>query len=388
MKTAIIIFLLLLSVVISKAATFANYFTTNANPTNIVGNFYGDGAGLTNVPGSTGSVTNNQYLPGIPSSTNGFFGGLFTGSFSNTLSIVRGHGTSVTNTWSIENSGEGLTLSWQQIAPGGIVSRGFGDFVTTNGYFYFAGGVTNAGFLAVGGNLTFWDAFYPGLRLHSADAADLVNWDDLDTVETGALVYNTDLARPYVSLDGTGSNWKPLLYLDDVIAQLQRFTNSINASNIVTTNLTVTGTAYIDSLTATNVYYLKTNQYAMFDGNGKLVGTNNGWFWTNIPMSSLTEQTNLWYGGTTLSFTNASSYTNMAGNLTVAGLASFSTTNVNTFTLICNANGSDRTITIPAEWRASPYGGTAYTVTNGSVCDFTVRMQLGVFTNAYFNWSF
>lgn len=76
--------------------------------------------------------------------------------------------------------------------------------------------------------------------------------------------------------------------------------------------------------------------------------------------------------------------TNMAGNLTLTGIAGFTTSNLNWMTYWLNPNGDTRTLTIPTEWYAFGYftNETVAAITNNTRAKLTVEAVIGVFTNA------
>lgn len=81
-----------------------------------------------------------------------------------------------------------------------------------------------------------------------------------------------------------------------------------------------------------------------------------------------------------------SSFTNAAADIVIDDLATIDTSNSKNGLLMIDANGTDRALTLPTEWRVGPYGGTDYTVTNGTIAYVYVECWAGLYTNAYVSW--
>lgn len=95
--------------------------------------------------------------------------------------------------------------------------------------------------------------------------------------------------------------------------------------------------------------------------------------------------TNTW-GNDVVPFNSAPNLiTNMAGNLTIAGISGFSNSRLNETHVLLNANGATRTLAIPASWYA--FGGftngTTGAITNGTIAWLRVECIVNQYTNAF-----
>lgn len=77
------------------------------------------------------------------------------------------------------------------------------------------------------------------------------------------------------------------------------------------------------------------------------------------------------------------SLTNAAGAVTFTSVSGTDASNVAWGTCIIDANGSDRTLTLPANWRV-PDGVRTITVTNGTIGSLTVFCYANKYTNAFY----
>jgi len=78
--------------------------------------------------------------------------------------------------------------------------------------------------------------------------------------------------------------------------------------------------------------------------------------------------------------------TNLAGNWTITGCQNMNANEDNWQVIKLNANGADRTITVPADWYVSGFtNSTTVTVTNGTWAELGVSAIQGIVTQAVFN---
>jgi len=107
-----------------------------------------------------------------------------------------------------------------------------------------------------------------------------------------------------------------------------------------------------------------------FDGSGSGL--------TNVPLAAILSPTNTW-GSQSIDFAIPEASTNASGPITFAlAVLNLKPTGYNYATRHINANGANRTVTIPTGWSSTR---TTHIITNGTRATFTVVCQLNQFTN-------
>jgi len=144
-------------------------------------------------------------------------------------------------------------------------------------------------------------------------------------------------------------------------------------SNLVTYGLT----GYTNSL-ATQIYAdNRTN-------NGALARTNVAQTLYTKTLHAPMYYTNAADNGATIDITKTYQYTNAAGAITFSGVTGTDPSRIMHTTLFIDANGSDRTITVPASWK-NHGNTTAHYVTNGWQGVLSLVVYGGQFTNMAFH---
>jgi len=144
--------------------------------------------------------------------------------------------------------------------------------------------------------------------------------------------------------------------------------NSIAAPTIDVTTLNVSGAVTGDSM-----------------GVGDLTVSNSitvpQMFTDELSVSNVVWTTNLMsLTAGALDMSKKFQRTNATGDITITALANVSVTNVSAVSLMINANGADRKLTIPASWR-DPNDTTDYYITNGFIAKIAVEAWADVSTN-------
>ena len=156
-------------------------------------------------------------------------------------------------------------------------------------------------------------------------------------------------------------------------------------TNPTFSNPTNTGNATFDGITAnalsiSNFFTGKTNYpFVGTDGNSQLVQATDARTLTNVLGNTVFIPTNA-VAASTIDFSLREATTNAAGAVGLTTLSNLNSTNYNWTIIHVLANGADRTITPPTNFRKN--FGTAV-VTNGTVSDFLAEVQVGVFSNFF-----
>jgi len=104
---------------------------------------------------------------------------------------------------------------------------------------------------------------------------------------------------------------------------------------------------------------------------------------TNILERNVAVTTNGW-GTSVINFALGTQVaTNMSGGLTLTGIQNFVGTNLNWQTISLNPNGSDRVLTVPAEWWVSGFtAATTVTIPAAGYAKLRIESLIGLATNA------
>lgn len=259
------------------------------------------------------------------------------------------------------------------LAPGYIVTC-FG--VTGDGTNYFGATIftnmTTAEGLSVTGTKTNWfGATYFTNGLY-ADGVNVTN----------------------VLLSNQQSNYAGTLRVTNFFSSTNRMdmaeiTNSLNVGGAsrFTNNVAVEGTLQVGGASrfTNNVAVqgtLQTGGMAHFTNNVSIAGdlyVNAKGNITNVHVGSIVTSTNSF--AQAVDFNNKYGYTNATANITFEqNMTGVVSTNRNWCERVINANGADRTITVPASWNIKG-GGTTITATNGTFLHLLITAQEGAYTN-------